>query len=87
MNKADSVCVVIDDVNKGDVVQVNDVQLTAQSEIPVPHKMALKDIEINEIVFKYGLPIGYAITPIKKGELVHVDNLGSDKVSEGEGAH
>ena len=39
------------------------------------HKYALRDIAEGENVIKYGMPIGHASCPIKKGEHVHVHNV------------
>ena len=39
------------------------------------HKYALKDIPEGANVIKYGMPIGHAVTAIKKGEHVHVHNV------------
>ena len=49
--------------------------ITALSDIPFGHKIALRDISAGEAVIKYGYPIGYALTDIKKGEHVHTHNL------------
>ena len=39
------------------------------------HKFALRDITCGENIIKYGCIIGHAITDIKKGDKVHVDNI------------
>ncbi len=39
------------------------------------HKYALRDIGEGENIVKYGMPIGHATCPIKKGEHVHVHNV------------
>lgn len=39
------------------------------------HKVALQDIAAGENIIKYGFPIGHATRAIKKGEVVHVDNI------------
>ncbi len=39
------------------------------------HKYALRDIAEGEDIVKYGMPIGHATCPIKKGEHVHVHNV------------
>lgn len=44
-------------------------------DIETGHKEALKDIAKGENAIKYGFPIGYAISDIKMGERVHVDNI------------
>ena len=42
------------------------------------HKYALRDIAAGEDVVKYGMPIGHATAPIKKGEHVHTHNLATN---------
>lgn len=39
------------------------------------HKVALRDIAAGENIIKYGFPIGHATRAIRKGEVVHVDNI------------
>ena len=45
------------------------------NDIPVGHKVALVDMNPGDTVIKYGTDIGKVVTPIKKGEHVHVHNL------------
>jgi len=44
-------------------------------DIPLGHKIALRDFKVGDTVIKYGGDIGRAVEPIKKGEHVHVHNL------------
>ena len=53
----------------------SDFYLTSINEIPIGHKVALKDFNEGDTVIKYGEDIGRAIAPIKKGEHVHVHNV------------
>ena len=53
------------------------VLLKEHDEIPVGHKIALKDIKSGDAVIKYGTIIGRATKNIKKGEWVHSHNLKS----------
>jgi altronate dehydratase small subunit len=46
-------------------------------DVPYGHKLALKDIHVNERIIKYGEEIGIATKEIKRGEYVHVHNLDS----------
>ena len=46
--------------------------------IPAGHKFALRDIAEGEDVIKYGYPIGHAIRPIRKGELVDHHNIATN---------
>jgi altronate dehydratase small subunit len=42
------------------------------------HKVALRDIAAGEAVLKFGVRIGHATQPIKRGTWVHLHNLASD---------
>src|SRR5215471_18281166 len=50
-------------------------QMKATMDVPLGHKIALKDIKEGDTVFKYGQDIGRAVKNIAKGEHVHVHNL------------
>ena len=55
------------------------VKITAINEIPLGHKIALKNFEIGDTILKYGHDIGKVVKPIKKGEHVHVHNVKTKK--------
>ena len=52
-----------------------DVEVSAKSDIPIGHKVALKDYKPGETVIKYGVDIGKVVAPIKQGEHLHVHNV------------
>ncbi len=45
------------------------------NDIPIGHKLALKDLSAGDTVIKYGTDIGKVVAPIKKGEHLHVNNV------------
>ncbi|WP_349368181.1 UxaA family hydrolase [Salinarimonas sp.] len=49
--------------------------LTAEMDVPIGHKIALKDIAEGDTVWKYGQDIGKAVAPVGQGEHVHVHNV------------
>lgn len=51
------------------------VNLPTISDIPIGHKIALKDLATGDTVIKYGVDIGRVIAPIKAGEHLHVHNV------------
>tara|TARA_Y100000590_G_scaffold460968_1_gene621508 strand:+ start:424 stop:711 length:288 start_codon:yes stop_codon:yes gene_type:complete len=55
------------------------VKITAINEIPLGHKIALKNFEIGDTILKYGHDIGKVVAPIKKGDHVHVHNVKTKK--------
>ena len=52
-----------------------DVEVQAKSDIPIGHKVALRDYKPGDTVIKYGVDIGKVVAPIKRGEHLHVQNV------------
>ncbi len=52
----------------------SDFRLTAKADIPIGHKVALKDMSEGDTVMKYGEDIGKMIGPAEKGGHVHTQN-------------
>lgn len=50
-------------------------EVKALMDIPLGHKIALKDFTAGDTVIKYGHDIGKVVAGIRKGEHVHVHNL------------
>jgi len=44
-------------------------------DIPIGHKVALKDLAVGDTVIKYGVDIGKVVQPIAKGAHAHVHNI------------
>ena len=63
----DMLCVVTEDNS--------DFRLTAKADIPIGHKVALKDLAEGDTVIKYGVDIGRMVGPAETGDHVHVHNL------------
>lgn len=51
------------------------IEVKTLNEIPIGHKIALKDLGDNATVIKYGVDIGRTVAPIKAGEYLHVHNV------------
>jgi (2R)-sulfolactate sulfo-lyase subunit alpha len=47
----------------------------ARQDIPIGHKIALRDMNPGDTVFKYGTDIGRVVAPIRSGEHAHVHNI------------
>ena len=52
-----------------------EVRMIAKSDIPIGHKLALKDYKPGDTVIKYGVDIGKVVQPIAKGAHAHVHNI------------
>ena len=53
----------------------SDFSLTARQDVPIGHKIALKDLKTGDTVIKYGQDIGRIVADVAKGEHVHTHNL------------
>lgn len=53
----------------------SDFKLKALQDIPIGHKVALRDIKSGDTIWKYGQDIGKAVAAIKKGHHVHTHNV------------
>lgn len=51
------------------------ITVTINDDIPIGHKLALKDFAEGDTVIKYNTDIGKVVAPIKKGEHLHVHNV------------
>ncbi|MGI9385216.1 MAG: UxaA family hydrolase [Methyloligellaceae bacterium] len=53
----------------------NTLNLKAEHDIPIGHKVALSDLASGDTIVKYGEDIGKMVGDAKTGEHVHVHNL------------
>jgi (2R)-sulfolactate sulfo-lyase subunit alpha len=51
------------------------VNLKARQDIPIGHKIALKDMSAGDTVIKYGIDMGKVVAPIQAGQHAHVHNI------------
>jgi (2R)-sulfolactate sulfo-lyase subunit alpha len=77
----DNVGVAVVDVKAGqeiegrDLVSNKTLRATANMDIPLGHKIALKEFKTGDTVTKYGCDIGRVVAPIRAGDHVHVHNV------------
>jgi len=80
-DKKDTVGVAVVDVKAGETLEGRDLatneKLTAKAlmDIPLGHKIALRDFKPGDTIIKYACDIGKVVAPIKAGEHVHTHNL------------
>jgi altronate hydrolase len=79
INDNDLVAVAVKEIRKGEKLDI-DNSVIAQDNIPMGHKIALKEIQKGEEIYKYGYSIGQASENISQGGWVHTHNV---KFSEG----
>ena len=81
-DEGDSVgVVVVEGVSAGAEIQGwvmdqdRDIGMTAVSDIPIGHKLAIRPIAAGDTVIKYGVDIGRAVADVRPGEHLHIHNL------------
>jgi altronate dehydratase len=76
----DNVAVALRTIGVGEQVLAQGMkEFPALEGIPVSHKIALRDIDEEEEIIKYGETVAVSIRSIKRGEWVHTHNLESKR--------
>jgi (2R)-sulfolactate sulfo-lyase subunit alpha len=52
-----------------------EIRVRARNDIPIGHKLAIRDLKTNDTVIKYGVDIGRSMATIAVGEHAHVHNI------------
>jgi len=79
----DDVGVAVMDLNTGDKIEAVTLEgepvtmVTLVDDVPLGHKVAMRDLPQDKHIIEYGEAIGYAYTMIKRGAHVHVHNIRS----------
>lgn len=63
----DMLCVITEDDSS--------FRLKADADVPIGHKIALKDLKAGDTAIKYGEDIGKIVADVHKGSHVHTHNL------------
>jgi altronate hydrolase len=71
----DSMLVALADLAPGDVVSWNGESILVSTPIKTKHKLARRAFAEGELLTMYGVVVGKATQPIRKGEAVTTDNL------------
>ena len=73
--------VVVEGVKTGNTLvgwimdQDKEIRVKAKNDIPIGHKVSLRDYKTGDTVIKYGVDIGKVVAPISKGAHAHVHNI------------
>lgn len=83
----DNVATALENVNAKEIIQIlsekNEIinEITTVDAIPFGNKIALCDIEMDTDIIKSGYALGKSTKEIKKGKLVHVHNVRSQRIN------
>ncbi len=76
INEKDNVGVLLEKGKSGEYFNYKGEDIKLLENIEFGHKVALKDFAREDIVYKYGEEIGYALEDIAKGQWIHNHNMG-----------
>ena len=78
INPADTVIVCLQPMHQGETIEVDHQQITLLEDVPVGHKVLIRDTKKGEDIIKYGYPIGHACHDLKAGQWVNEHNLATN---------
>ena len=71
----DNVLVALSNLNKGESIYFNNMEVTLINDIPAKHKFAISDMEENAQIFMYGSIVGRTRSFIPKGGILTTSNV------------
>jgi altronate hydrolase len=75
LDPRDNVLIALTDLKQGQTVEHAGAAYALISSIPAKHKFAMQDLAVGSDVVMYGVLVGKASKPVKRGELLTVGNL------------
>jgi len=75
INENDNIVVALTDLSKAEIISIGKKQVTLKEEVKRGHKIATRDIKMDDNIIKYGFPIGHSIVDVSKGQWVHTHNI------------
>lgn len=75
VNPKDNVAVALVDMNQGETVTLGDVTYDLIKDTKAKHKFVTEDLAAGDSVIMYGVLVGKASQPIRKGEVITTENV------------
>jgi altronate hydrolase len=75
VHSRDNVLVALGDLKKGEEIRVDTGSVVLVSDVPAKHKFATNNLAADESVVMYGVGIGKATVPIRRGEAITTENV------------
>ncbi|HEX3105696.1 MAG TPA: altronate dehydratase family protein [Terriglobales bacterium] len=75
LDPRDNVLIALTDLKQGDAVEFGGEHFALSSRIPAKHKFATQDLSVGAAITMYGVLVGKASQPIRRGELLTLLNI------------
>ena len=83
LHPEDNALVALQDLHKGENIEVSGQQFSIQSHVPAKDKFAANDLAPGSAIVMYGVVVGKATKPIRAGEIITTANTGHETSSYG----
>ena len=71
----DNVLIALADLRRAEQISFDSQSYTLESDVPAKHKFATEDLAAGASIIMYGVLVGKAVTPIRRGELLTTRNI------------
>jgi len=78
LNSKDNVLIALADLRRGEQIAFDSQIYTLESDVPAKHKFATADLAAGAAVRMYGVLVGKAVEPIRRGGLLTIRNIRHD---------
>jgi altronate hydrolase len=75
LDARDNALVALTDLKQGEQIEFQSMQYELVTNVPAKEKFATEDLGIGSIVVMYGVVVGKAVKPVRKGERLTTSNL------------
>jgi altronate hydrolase len=75
VHQDDNVVVALTNLSKDETISWNGDQYQVQENIPAKHKFVTENLDAGDPIFMYGVLVGKAQSPLKKGQLISTSNV------------
>ena len=75
VHPSDNIVVALQDLKKGQELEVNEETIVLKSDIPLKHKFSQKRFQTGDEIIMYGVLVGKAMKDIEKGDIIATHNI------------
>ncbi len=75
VNPADNVIVALTDLVQNEQIEFEGTIVSPTTDVKAKHKITEKDFAVGDEIIMYGVLVGKAVEPIKKGEVITTENV------------
>lgn len=75
IHDADNVLVALTDLKAGETVTYQNQTIKLVNDIPAKHKFVTRDMNVQDEIIMYGVPVGKALSPIRVGAAITTQNV------------